>query len=445
MKFNSNTSRYFYQSHSKEISKYISSSTSYLNLVNESSNIPDNLFLNLLKVDPEIDILETLNQNAEKNSLDVLILTDIFELSDDIYSTLKYIKEYLKEDGILILSSINPLWNLIVKILEKLRYKKPTVVKSYIKPNKIENVLSALSYTKIKNYNRIYFPYNLFGIGKALNFVFYIFLPFLNLGIRNYLVYSNLNGSRKTMSKSILIPAKNEEGNLHELISRIPDFDSKFETIIICGPSKDNTLEKALQLKNLFLQKNIKVLEQSQNGKANAIWEGMENCNNDLIAILDSDLSVDPETLPFFFEIIENGYADFVNGTRLIYKMEKGAMRSLNKFGNRIFQFLISKLISVKLTDSLCGTKVFKKSNIDFIKKWQNNMIFKDPFCDFDLIFSAAYSSKKIVEFPVHYRTRTYGTTNISRFRDGWKLLFYFFNSYFLFRTDFIRNYERKK
>ena len=445
MKFNSNTSRYFYQSHSKEISKYISGSTSYLNLVNESSNIPDNLFLNLLKVDPEIDILETLNQNAEKNSLDVLILTDIFELSDDIYSTLKYIKEYLKEDGILILSSINPLWNLIVKILEKLRYKKPTVVKSYIKPNKIENVLSALSYTKIKNYNRIYFPYNLFGIGKALNFVFYIFLPFLNLGIRNYLVYSNLNGSRKTMSKSILIPAKNEEGNLHELISRIPDFDSKFETIIICGPSNDNTLEKALQLKNLFLQKNIKVLEQSQNGKANAIWEGMENCNNDLIAILDSDLSVDPETLPFFFEIIENGYADFVNGTRLIYKMEKGAMRSLNKFGNRIFQFLISKLISVKLTDSLCGTKVFKKSNIEFIKKWQNNMIFKDPFCDFDLIFSAAYSSKKIVEFPVHYRTRTYGTTNISRFRDGWKLLFYFFNSYFLFRSDFIRNYERKK
>ena len=185
--------------------------------------------------------------------------------------------------------------------------------------------------------------------------------------------------------------------------------------------------------------------EQSKNGKANAIWEGIENCNNELIAILDSDLSVDPETLSDFFEIIENGYADFVNGTRLIYKMEKGAMRSLNKFGNRVFQYLISKLITVKLTDSLCGTKVFKKSNVNFIKKWQNNMIFKDPFCDFDLIFSAAYSSKKIVELPVHYRTRTYGTTNISRFRDGWKLLFYFFNSYFLFRTDFIKSQDRDK
>lgn len=447
MKFNSNTkaSRYFYESHSREVSKYISDSTNYLNLVNVSSNIPDNLFLNLLKVDPEIDMLEILNQKAVKKSLDVLILTDIFELSDDIYTTLKSIKEFLKEDGILILSSINPLWNLIVKILEKFRYKKPTVIKSYIKPNKIENVLTSLNYSKIKNYNRMYFPFNFFGIGKALNIAFYIFLPFLNLGIRNYLVYSNLSGSKKIMSKSILIPAKNEEGNLDELINRLPDFDSEFETIIVCGPSKDNTLQKALELKNLYIQKNIKVYEQSKNGKANAIWEGIENCNNELIAILDSDLSVDPETLSDFFEIIENGYADFVNGTRLIYKMEKGAMRSLNKFGNRVFQYLISKLITVKLTDSLCGTKVFKKSNVNFIKKWQNNMIFKDPFCDFDLIFSAAYSSKKIVELPVHYRTRTYGTTNISRFRDGWKLLFYFFNSYFLFRTDFIKSQDRNK
>ena len=153
MKFNSNTkaSRYFYESHSREVSKYISDSTNYLNLVNVSSNIPDNLFLNLLKVDPEIDMLEILNQKAVKKSLDVLILTDIFELSDDIYTTLKSIKEFLKEDGILILSSINPLWNLIVKILEKFRYKKPTVIKSYIKPNKIENVLTSLNYSKIKN------------------------------------------------------------------------------------------------------------------------------------------------------------------------------------------------------------------------------------------------------------------------------------------------------
>ena len=181
---------------------------------------------------------------------------------------------------------------------------------------------------------------------------------------------------------------------------------------------------------------SIKVFEQSKNGKANAVWEGLEECKNEVISILDSDLSVDPERLNDFFEIIENGQADFVNGTRLIYKMEKGAMRYLNKVGNVAFQFLISKLTSTNLTDSLCGTKVFKRKNISMIKNWQNKMRFKDPFCDFDLIFSAAYSSQKIVELPVHYRSRTYGSTNISRFRDGWKLLFYFINSYILFKTS---------
>ena len=158
---------------------------------------------------------------------------------------------------------------------------------------------------------------------------------------------------------------------------------------------------------------------------------------------MDSDLSVDPETLDDFFNIIEKGNADFVNGTRLIYKMEDGAMQNLNKIGNKIFQFLISKLISVELTDSLCGTKVFKKTNIELIRNWQERMYFKDPFCDFDLIFSTAYASKRIVELPVHYRTRKYGNTNISRFRDGWKLIFYFLNSYLLFKTD--STYKKNK
>jgi len=112
-------------------------------------------------------------------------------------------------------------------------------------------------------------------------------------------------------------------------------------------------------------------------------------------------------------------------------------MQTLNKFGNRAFQFLISKLTSVQLSDSLCGTKVFKRSNVEFIKKWQKNMYVSDPFCDFDLIFSSAYSAQRIVELPVHYRSRKYGSTNISRFKDGWKLLFYFLNSYLLFKTDF--------
>ena len=428
---------YFYKSHQNEISKYITQDTNYINIFNKNSKFPKEYFNNVLIEDDKITLEAQLNQALKKRKMDLIILTDIFELTDDAYSTLKNVKPFLKDEGLLILSSTNPLWYLLINIIEKIGLKEPSKFKSYIKPNKVENILKAANYEKVKNYNRLYIPFRFFGFGPIFNYLMYLFLPFLNLGIRNYLIYTNKTFENKKISKSIIVPAKNEEGNLDELLNRIPHFETDYEIIIVCGESSDNTLEKAKSLIKSRPENIIKVLTQTKNGKANAVWEGLELSDNDAVAILDSDLSVDPEKLTDFFEIIENGHADFVNGTRLIYKMEKGAMQSLNKLGNRFFQFIISKLISVRLTDSLCGTKVFKKENIQNIKKWQNSMKFEDPFCDFDLIFSAAYSSQKIVELPVYYRTRKYGSTNISRFKDGWKLLFYFFNSYILFKTDF--------
>jgi glycosyltransferase involved in cell wall biosynthesis len=246
-------------------------------------------------------------------------------------------------------------------------------------------------------------------------------------------VYKNDNNK---FSKSIIIPAKNEEKNLIPLIKRVPDFDEEYELIVVYGESQDKTEEVALNLESTFPELNISVLKQSKNGKANAVWDAVNIASNELIAILDSDQSVDPEVLIEFFEILENGNADFVNGTRLIYPMEDKAMRALNTLGNKAFQFLISIVIKQKLTDSLCGTKVFKKSNIKKILNWQNTLSSKDPFGDFDLIFSAAYSGDRILEYPVHYRARVYGETQISRFRDGFKLIRYFLESFYLFNIS---------
>lgn len=436
-------SKYFYNIHKNEISKYIKSDSEYLNILSEKSNIPKGVFTNVLKVNENQSINSLLNNQYSNTKFDLIILTDIFELSEDIYQLLLSLKNFLKNDGVLILSSVNPLWHSFSRVAEKLQLKHKPKVKSYINPKKIENILKAANFQRVKKYNRVYIPFKIFGIGTLLNFFFYTIFPFLNMGIRNYLIYTNIANQDEQLSKSILIPAKNEEGNLEELVDRIPAFKSAFELIIICGKSKDKTYEKSIEIQQKYKAIDITVLKQTQNGKANAIWEGLDYCKYDLIAILDSDLSVDPETLDDFFNIIEKGNADFVNGTRLIYKMEDGAMQNLNKIGNKIFQFLISKLISVELTDCLCGTKVFKKTNIELIHNWQERMYFKDPFCDFDLIFSTAYASKRIVELPVHYRTRKYGNTNISRFRDGWKLIFYFLNSYLLFKTDSI--YKKNK
>ena len=297
------------------------------------------MFNNIVKLQEGETVNEALNRKSDGNKFDLIVLTDIFELSDDIYNTLKNIKNHLKDDGYLILSSINPPWYFLIKLIEKLGIKDKTDVKSYIKPEKIEAILKASNFQRIKKYNRLYIPFRLFGLGSLINFICYLFLPFINLGMRNYLIYSKLSETKNTLTKSIIIPAKNEEGNLDEVIRRVPSFNEDYELIIVCGESRDNTYEKSIQIKEQLSSLNIKVIKQSKNGKANAVWEGVDVSSNDLIAILDSDLSVDPETLTDFFEIIEYGNADFVNGTRLIYQMEKGSMQSLNKIGNRVFQF----------------------------------------------------------------------------------------------------------
>ena len=129
------------------------------------------------------------------------------------------------------------------------------------------------------------------------------------------------------------------------------------------------------------------VFEQSKNGKANAVWEAIEQAKYDAIAILDADISVDPEELTNFFEVLENTNCDFVNGTRLMYPMEDSAMRYINKIGNRSFQYIISKVIGINLSDTLCGTKIFKRSRIDSIYNWQKNFIYQIHFVTLILYF----------------------------------------------------------
>ena len=349
---------------------------------------------------------------------------------------LKIIKKILIPNGKLLVNSVNPKWNVILKLFEKLQLKTHTKDRAYIHPKKISNIAKSDGFELNQYYSRQIFPFRMLGIGKLINKILEVVLLPFNIGIKNYMIFSYYKSSKVNNSKSIIIPAKNEEKNLVPLIKRIPVFNEEYELVVVYGKSKDKTEEIVLDLENLFPDINIKVLKQSSNGKANAVWEAVEVCDMELIAILDSDQSVDPETLEYFFEILESGNADFVNGTRLIYPMEDKAMRTINTFGNKIFQFLISLVIRQRLTDSLCGTKVFKKSNINKIKIWQDTLSSRDPFGDFDLIFSAAYAGDKILEYPVHYRARVYGETQISRFRDGFKLIVYLIKSYKIFHTS---------
>lgn len=426
----------FYKNHFSEIEKYILPTNSILHITsNASENELNHKKYDTIYVD-SIKDLETQEFNLDNKKYDLIVVTDIFEVSSDIYEFVKLFKKFLKQEGKVLLTSINPKWNLLFRVFESIGIKRKSQINSYIKPSKISNIFYSLNFEKINSYNRQVFPFRIFGIGKFINIFLEITLSFFNLGIKTYFLYQLKNEIKEEYTKSIIVPAKNESGNLHELIKRIPSFSSKYEIIIVCGPSKDNTFDVANSIRDERLDLDIVVFEQTKNGKANAVWEAIKQSKYDTLAILDADISVDPEELTNFFEVIENTNCDFVNGTRLMYPMEDSAMRYINKIGNRSFQYLISKLIGINLSDTLCGTKIFKKSRLDSLYAWQEKLIISDPFCDFDLIFSSAYSGAKILEYPVHYRSRKYGKTNISRFRDGWKLILYLFNSIILFKSS---------
>jgi hypothetical protein len=352
-----------------------------------------------------------------------------------MYTFLSEVTNALTDDGKLVISSINSKYSLFFKVFELLKIKDSNKNNSYIHLKKIQNITNGVGLEYQKYYTKQFLPFKFFYIGNIINKVLEILFSPFNLGIKTYMIFRPLNREGKLLSKSIIIPAKNEEGNLKELVSRIPKFKNT-EIIFSYGQSEDNTLKVMNEISEMNSNFLFKTIVQSKTGKANAVWEALSVVENEVIAILDADISVEPETLIDFFQIIEKNSADFVNGTRLVYEMDKKSMRFINKIGNRFFQYFISKIINEPLTDSLCGTKVFKKKYVEDLYRWQKIIGVKDPFGDFDLIFSAAYSGQKIVELPISYKERRYGTTQISRFKDGYKLLLYLFASFRIFNTS---------
>jgi glycosyltransferase involved in cell wall biosynthesis len=189
------------------------------------------------------------------------------------------------------------------------------------------------------------------------------------------------------------------------------------------GHSTDGSCEEIEAIIRESSDKEIRLLIQPGQGKGDAVRYAFAHAKNDVLMILDADLTVPPEDLPKFYHAIASRKGEFINGTRLVYPMEREAMRMLNILGNKFFSVALSWLLNQPLKDTLCGTKVLLLRDYQAIARGRNYFGDFDPFGDFDLIFGAAKLNMKILEVPIRYRERTYGSTNISRFRHGWLLL----------------------
>jgi hypothetical protein len=425
----------FYSRQNQEIKRFLNVEKKTLHIcINQDNLFLDKEKLDVLALKNQKDIIQSIFKLEKK--YDLIIITDLFEVSSDIYELLKTTRDKLNNNGKILISTINPKWRRILNFSEFINIKKQIRKSSNTKLKKIVSSARSSGLELNYFYTKQIFPFKLLGFGRVLNKVLELIFFKFNLGIKSYILFSNITFLKTEMSKSVIVPAKNESKNLEILFESFPKLSSLNEIILICAESKDNTLEMGKDISKKKSDLKIKVIEQESTGKAGAVFEALEHTTGELIAILDSDISVEPETLPSFFEIIESGHGDFVNGTRLIYPIENKSMRFLNRLGNKFFKFAVSSVIRNPLSDSLCGTKVFRRSHINRIISWRKDLNSLDPFGDFDFLFSAAYYGEKNSEYPVHYKARIYGKTQINRFRDGFKLIYYFFKSFSKFNSS---------
>jgi glycosyltransferase involved in cell wall biosynthesis len=225
-------------------------------------------------------------------------------------------------------------------------------------------------------------------------------------------------------SVTIVVPARNEAGNIAPLLSRLPQLAPQQEIILVEGHSTDDTWDAIKRaVRSHSGNWTLKCLHQSGDGKANAVREAFALATGEILFILDADLSVPPEELQSFRDALASGKAEFVNGSRMVYAMDPRAMRFLNLLGNKFFGWVFTHLLAQRFRDTLCGTKVLRRADYERLAAGRSYFGDFDPFGDFDLLFGASRLGLKIVDLPVHYRARSYGETNISRFRHGWMLL----------------------
>lgn len=369
----------------------------------------------------DIEDLESLNIN---DTFDYIILADTVGILEDVQKAFEKLHLFCHETTRIIVTYYNFLWEPILRLAEFLGLKTPTKIGSWLTPRDIENLLYLADMEVIKKENRLPFPKKIPYIHILLEFIGS--LPVFNrLCISNYLVARPL--IKKAISEdkkvSVIIPTKNEKGNIERAVRRLPALGSHTEIIFIDGHSADGTQEEIRRVMDSFPDLDIIFLIQNGKGKGDAVRKAFDHAAGEILMILDADLTVDPEDLPKFYNAIASGKGEFINGSRLVYLMEKQAMRTLNIMGNKFFSFAFSWLLNQHIKDTLCGTKVLSRDNYKQIASGRDYFGNFDPFGDFDLLFGASKLNLKIIEIPIRYKARQYGETQISRFRHGLLLL----------------------
>ena len=358
-----------------------------------------------------------------KETFDVIILSDLANDAWDVQRVLEQIRPLCVPRTRVILNVYSNLWQTVLTLAQRLHLAAPMLEQNWLTTSDLRGMLNLAGFETFRDWREILFPLPVPLLAPFCN-RFLVRLPiFRGLALANFVVARPLAEPVESPSVSVIVPARNESGNIHSIFERTPQMGRGTELIFVEGHSHDDTVAAIEREIASHPATASRILRQPGVGKADAVRAGFDAAAGDVLMILDADLTVPPEDLPRFYEALRSGKGEFINGVRLVYPMEKQAMRGLNFLGNKFFSWAFTSLLGQPIKDTLCGTKVFWKKDYERIAANRAYFGDFDPFGDFDLIFGAAKLNLKIVDLPIRYRERTYGVTNISRWKHGLLLM----------------------
>ena len=361
--------------------------------------------------------------SSENEHRTAILVNGAFNHAFDIQGLLVQLKSKLSRTSRVVAVLYNPYLRWLYTLANRLGIRKGELPSTFLTRVDLQNIVKVSGYEIVRYRLAIYFPWRWLGFGDVINRVLPL-IPLVRWFSLTSIVVLRPLATASRPGISCVIPARNERGNIENAVKRFPDLGCDTEIIFVEGHSNDGTWEEIQRVAALYGSRyRIQALQQTGKGKADAVRLGFAHATQPLLVILDADLTMPPEMLGRFYEAYCQGYGDFINGSRLVYPMEGEAMRFLNRLGNIFFAKMLSAILDARIGDSLCGTKLVTRYDYQRMMVWRKDFGDFDPFGDFELLFPAAVLGLGIVDIPVRYLARTYGETNIRRFRHGLLLL----------------------
>jgi SAM-dependent methyltransferase len=354
---------------------------------------------------------------------DYVVMSDLVPYVDDLQALFAAVLDHCHPKSRVIISGYSNAWRPLLAVMSWMRLRPRRPVRNWVAPRDLVNFVALAGLEVIAQRNEILAPVRSPVVSRLANGLL-ARLPLLRqLTLTHWLVARPAPGRAPEYGVSVIVPCRNEAGSIGEIVERVPEMGRETEIVFVEGGSTDDTRDRIEAEIDRRPDRKLKLLVQTGRGKWNAVQEGFAASSGEALMILDGDLTVPPEDLPKFYEALASGRGDFINGSRLVYGMEPGAMRFLNLIGNKFFAWLLSFVLGQYVKDTLCGTKALLRDEYRRIEALRHDADVEDPFGDFDLLLGASLLGLKILNVPIRYRARAYGETNIQRFSHGGMLL----------------------